>query len=488
MSVQATINHKRAVIYVRISRDKRMGSLDEGLGVKEQEEQCRELAARLGYTVVRVFCDNDVSAYSGKPRPEYIRMMMMLANGGADVVLCWHTDRLHRSNAELEDYIDVVEPRDITTETVTAGMIDLNTPIGRMVARQLCTIARYESEHRAERVAVARERQARTGKFGGGRRPYGFEADGLTVIPGEAAVIVRMADAVMSGVPLRSVARDLRMLGIPTASGIQWTPEGVRDVLLRPRNAGLMVHRETTRVRKPYSDNDIVGTAPWAPILDEDVWRSVVAKLTDPDRRTNHVGPAPRWLGSGIYRCPCGSGMRVHKAGDHADRPVYRCQETGRGHVSVPAAEMDDLTRRLVIERMSRADAADLISTPAGTVDVAALRAELATCRTRLDEIAEDYEEDRITRSQFLTRTDKRRAKMTEIEAQLAQATEVSPLAPLIGAEDVAAAWEDLTLGQQRAAIKALFTITIEPAGRGRRPAVRDRVNVGPAAQPAKAA
>lgn len=29
MSVQATINHKRAVIYVRISRDKRMGSLDE---------------------------------------------------------------------------------------------------------------------------------------------------------------------------------------------------------------------------------------------------------------------------------------------------------------------------------------------------------------------------------------------------------------------------------------------------------------------------
>jgi hypothetical protein len=296
-----------------------------------------------------------------------------------------------------------------------------------------------------------------------------------------------MADAVMSGVPLRSVARDLRLLGIPTASGIQWTPEGVRDVLLRPRNAGLMVHRESTRVRKPYTDNDIVGTAPWAPVLDEEVWRSVAAKLTDPERRTT-TGPAPRWLGSGIYKCPCGSGMRVHKAGDHASRPVYRCQETGRGHVSVPAGEMDDLTRRLVIERMSRADAADLIDTPAGAVDVAALRAELATCRTRLDEIAADYEDDRITRSQFLTRTDKRRAKMGEIEAQLAQATEVSPLAPLIGADDVAAAWEDLTLGQQRAAIKALFTITITPAGRGRRPAVRDRVNVGPAAQPAKAA
>jgi site-specific DNA recombinase len=480
---------KRAVIYVRISRDKRRGSLDEGLGVKDQEEQCRELAARLGYLVIKVFCDNDVSAYSGKPRPQYLKMLEVLRSGGADVVLVWHTDRLHRSNAELEDYINVVEPREIATETVVGGLIDLNTPMGRMVARQLCTIARYESEHRAERVAMARERQARQGKFGGGRRPYGFEADGVTVNANETTVIKRMADAVMAGVPLRSIARDLRKLGIPTASGTtQWTPETVRDVLLRPRNAGFMVHRETTRKRKVYTDADIVGTAPWAPVLDEEVWRSVVAKLTDPGRRTNHAGPAPRWLGSGIYRCPCGSGMRVHKAGDHAGRPIYRCQQTGTGHVSVPVAPMDDLVRRVVIEKLSRPDAADLIAAPAKGYDVAALRAELATCRQRLDEIAADYEDDKMTRSQFLTRTDKRRAKMATIEAQLAEATEVSPLAPLIGAEDVAAAWDGLTMGQQRAVLQALVTITVRPAGRGRRPEVRDRVSFGPAPQPAIAA
>jgi site-specific DNA recombinase len=481
---------KRAVIYVRISRDKRRGSLDEGLGVQAQEEQCRALAARLGYLVIAVFCDNDVSAYSGRPRPQYLKMLELLRSGGADVVLVWHTDRLHRSNIELEDYINVVEPREITTETVTAGMIDLNTPIGRMVARQLCTIARYESEHRAERVHMARERQARQGKFGGGRRPYGFEADGVTVILNEAAVIMRMADAVMAGVPLRSIARDLRKLGMPTASGTtQWTPEGVRDVLLRPRNAGFMVHRETTRKRKVYTDDDIVGKAPWAPVLDEEVWRSVVAKLTDPDRRTNFApGPAPRWLGSGIYQCPCGSAMRVHKAGDHAGRPVYRCQQTGKGHVSVPVAPMDDLVARVVTGKLSRPDAADLVAAPVKGVDVAALRAEMVTCRQRLDEIAADYEDDRITRTQFLTRTDKRRAKIATIEAQLAEATEVSPLAPLIGADDVAAAWDGLTMGQQRAVIQALVTVTVQPAGRGRRPAVRDRVTFGPAPQPAMAA
>ncbi len=101
---------RRAVTYVRISRDKRRGSLDEGLGVADQEQQCRELAERLGYLVAAVFCDNDISAYSGKPRPQYLRMLELLRSGGADVVLCWHTDRLHRSNAELEDYINGVEP------------------------------------------------------------------------------------------------------------------------------------------------------------------------------------------------------------------------------------------------------------------------------------------------------------------------------------------------------------------------------------------
>jgi hypothetical protein len=72
---------------------------------------------------------------------------------------------------------------------------------------------------------------------------------------------------------------------------------------------------------------------------------------------------------------------------------------------------------------------------------VAGLRAELATCRARLEEIAADRDDDaKITRAKFLTQTERRRAKMARIEEQLAEATELSPLTPLIGAADVAAA------------------------------------------------
>ena len=127
-----------------------------GLGVERQEQDCRELGARLGWTVVEVFADNDLSAYSGKRRPRYRAMLEAMPAGRIGAVLAWHTDRLHRSPIELEEYIAACnDGRDVPTHTVQAGPLDLSSPSGRMVARQLGAVARYESEHRSERVRRA---------------------------------------------------------------------------------------------------------------------------------------------------------------------------------------------------------------------------------------------------------------------------------------------------------------------------------------------
>ena len=84
---------RRCVIYVRISRDKTGG----GLGVARQEADCRALAARHGLIVLHVYVDNDMSAYSGKPRKGYRKLMADIEHGRTDVVVAWHGDRLHRS-------------------------------------------------------------------------------------------------------------------------------------------------------------------------------------------------------------------------------------------------------------------------------------------------------------------------------------------------------------------------------------------------------
>jgi site-specific DNA recombinase len=96
-------------IYVRTSDDSREGA---GLGVKRQEKDVRAMIPRIDPegAVVEVYVDNDLSAYSGKPRKEYVRMCGDVITGRITAIGAWHSDRLHRPDLrELEDFIDLIE-------------------------------------------------------------------------------------------------------------------------------------------------------------------------------------------------------------------------------------------------------------------------------------------------------------------------------------------------------------------------------------------
>ena len=69
---------------------------------------CRALAERRGWVVAQEYVDNDQSAYRGKRRPEYGRMMEDLKDGFIDAVVVWHLDRLTRHPAELESFFDAM--------------------------------------------------------------------------------------------------------------------------------------------------------------------------------------------------------------------------------------------------------------------------------------------------------------------------------------------------------------------------------------------
>jgi site-specific DNA recombinase len=155
----------RAAIYVRISSD----PSGAALGVTRQEEDCRALCARQGWQVVGVYSDNDVSAYSGKRRPEWERLNADVIAGHVDAIACWHVDRLTRAPRELQDVIDLADRHGIKLATCT-GEIDLGTPTGRLVARMLGAAARHESKHKAERQRRHTRRAAEQGKPHAGQR------------------------------------------------------------------------------------------------------------------------------------------------------------------------------------------------------------------------------------------------------------------------------------------------------------------------------
>ncbi len=300
-----------AAVYARISSDPN----DTALGVTRQVKDCLALAERKGWTVGEVFTDNDVSATSGRPRPEYQRMMTALAAGRFGALVVWDVDRLTRTPRELEDVVDIAERQGVALASV-GGEIDLATPQGRLTARIKGNVAKHESEQLARRVRAKMAERAVSGQPHG-RIAYGWRREQVyddqgrrlgsrdVLHPEQAEVIRSSSTAVLAGESLRSVVAGLNSRGVLSLNGKPWTTTTLRGVLLRERNVGQRVHQ-----------GQVVGAGAWEPVFDEDTYRRLVALLTYPARRTSPTSSAIKYLLSGLARCGvCGGPMRVLTAG-----------------------------------------------------------------------------------------------------------------------------------------------------------------------------
>ena len=125
-----------AAIYVRISSD-RSG---QRAGVERQRVDCEALAAANGLTVVEVYEENDLSAYSGKPRPEFERLIADAAEGRFQTVIVWASDRLYRRMADLVRITDELAPH-VQIKVVVEGDVDLESAEGIMRAQIMGSVA-----------------------------------------------------------------------------------------------------------------------------------------------------------------------------------------------------------------------------------------------------------------------------------------------------------------------------------------------------------
>ena len=193
-------------VYARISQDR---SGDE-LGVRRQLADCRAEAERRGWQVAEEYVDDDVSAYSGRIRPAYERMLADLTDRRRDAVIVWHMDRLHRRPAELERFVDTCTLAKVRDVVTLSGDIDLAKGDGLLMARLLGAVKANESDSTRRRGARKALEIAQSGRpTTGGPRPFGFERDHATHNPVEAAVIRDLASRALAGETLISLATSL---------------------------------------------------------------------------------------------------------------------------------------------------------------------------------------------------------------------------------------------------------------------------------------
>lgn len=449
-----------AAIYCRISRD----TDGTALGVSRQRKDCEALVARKGWELADVYIDDDVSAFSGKARPEYLRLLEDVKNGRADGVVAWHPDRLHRSPRELEDFIDLIENVGASVATCTAGDYDLATPDGRLMARITGSVARKESEDKSRRLRRKHLELAEAGKLsGGGVRPFGFEPDRKTIKADEAKLIRDAARRVLAGDSLYAIVGDWTKAGVPTSTGAAWSTTSLKSTLVRGRVAGLREHRGA-----------VVGPAEWAAILDRATWERVRAVLTDPARRRNPV--VRSYLLTGLLRCgSCDGGLvatpRVRrKAGGRRGAYVYEKGAQVRAYgcvggdckdrVYTLAQEVEDRVTEAVIAVLNTPGLAEART---GGADVArALAESIEADEAKLLELADDYDEHRIDKAEWLHL----RAKVkTRLDAARRSVTRRP--ADVLGDDPagLAAEWESLSLARRRAIIAAVLDeIVLDPA------------------------
>jgi DNA invertase Pin-like site-specific DNA recombinase len=110
--------------------------------------------------------------FSGKSmdRPGMEKLMDDLRAGKIERIVCWRLDRLGRTTRGLCQLFEELGERKVDLVSLKDGF-SLASPAGRLQARILASVAEFETEIRAERVAAGQAVARRKGKKWGGSRP-----------------------------------------------------------------------------------------------------------------------------------------------------------------------------------------------------------------------------------------------------------------------------------------------------------------------------
>ncbi|MFF5008047.1 recombinase family protein [Streptomyces phaeochromogenes] len=477
----------RAVLLVRISyrkgEDEAEGSTAEGQekphraefskGIDRQEADGRALAARLGWTIIKVIPEDDTSAFKRRKiklpdgtealrtvRPGFRTALDGLASGEYDGLIADDLDRVARDPRDLEDLIDVVESRRprLPVESVT-GSLRLANDADITVARIMCAVANKSSRDTARRVARKHEELAAEGKPpGGGYRGYGFTAEGHQPIEAEAEIIREIAARILGewgewtdeqraeidpevGESLNSIAAALNQRGVPTVTGVPWSNRSVRSVVSKPSVAGLREFR-----------TEIVGKAIWDPIISEDQWEQVCARLTARFRSVDLA--LQRWL-TGVLRCSRCKHMLHGWSGNNGKR--YWCPPSlgGCGKIAVKAFFAEDEVARQILELLGQRAVLQKLRTVADTEATDQTRTELAEDEAQLRQMAGAYARREVTFGEY---QEARKIIEKRIKESRALLTSRAPrvLRRLLAADDVIEGWENLTPADRREVVLTL--------------------------------
>ena len=419
----------------------------------------------------------------------------LIESAKADLLILWEVSR---SSRDLEEFMGLVNAcSDNGLEIAVSGTRYDPSKVNDWLPLVFQGVM---AEAEARRIKQRNIDSVETNALRGtphGRIPYGFRRvyDPKTGVllhqtpydehdPGrlsaEAQVVADAVEALLKGVTLRQICRELNARGVPTPRkprkktlvedpmGVvkTWEPSTLRQLLLNPTIAGRRVHR-----------GEDIGSAAWDPIVDYGTWLRLRNYLKDPARLTvsNPRGPTPRHLLSGIARCgECGAKLKAATNVSRIPR-AYTCRSEGCMKVTVTADRVDERVEAVLLALFERPDFQRALTdaherreaSAATRPDVASLIAEKEAELELVERLREGGE---MTLRAYAAESKRIEDTMEQLRGQQAASVSSPALRRLLSTDTLNGGWEKADLLDKREVVKLLLDVTIKRATiRGRR-------------------
>lgn len=319
---------------------------------------------------ILTFVDNGCSG-GNTNRDGFQKMMGKIEKGEISKVIVYRLDRISRS---LSDFVKILNTfKEHGVEFVSSQeAFDTSSPYGDLIVKILAVFAEFERNSIIARVTQAYEHRSEMGFYMGGRRPYGFNLEPVTINNVKTKRLMPQSDEMeqvkyiyqtyaVEHITLGRLLKNLVENNITPLSGGGWTTAKLSTIIKNPiyvkadhRVYDYFQRNNAQIISSPESFDGVhglqlygrtkhdAGSADWSDIkavvmthkgvIDADIWIKCQQKLAKNKQVRNAVSNKTSWLGGKIICAECGRTMTTIKGRVHGNeiRRYFNC--TGKSH------------------------------------------------------------------------------------------------------------------------------------------------------------
>lgn len=284
----------KAAIYCRVSTTMQ----EDSNSLENQISRCKQYCDFRGFEIDKVY--TDVETGINDSRPAFLDIQKAAANKEFDVIIVTELQRLSRKLTTLLAFVIELENHNVNFISISQNF-DTTSAIGRAMLKLIGVFAEFEREQTSERVSNTLKALAVSGKWKGGKVPYGyrFVNGNLEICESEAINIRKMFQMFLEGNSRVKIAAyfglhrtvvDKRLINVIYSGNIQ-----------HGKSKNNVVTGKYTKL-----DNFQVYTGQHEAIVDESTFQKVQNIIQNAFNKRDY---GKEYLLSGLITCFCGRQM-----------------------------------------------------------------------------------------------------------------------------------------------------------------------------------